>query len=122
MVKFKVRSKMKTDTTANWALQTEFIPLEGEIIVYSDYAQTNVNGVTVYVPNFKIGDGKAYCVDLPFVSDDIREALAAHLNNTNVHVTAEEKAFWNNKVRCYIDYEEQSEYVVDSENLIFTTA
>ena len=87
-----------------------FVPLKGEVIVYSDYE--TINGVNV--PNFKVGDGLAYVPDLPFVGDDIRQQLTAHLLDTTAHLTASEREFWNNKVRCYLD-------TTDLENLIFTT-
>lgn len=119
---FSGRIRMKIDTTANWANALGFIPLKGEIIVYSDYAEMDDgNGGTVYVPNFKVGDGLAYCVDLPFVSDDLRESLSAHVLDRTAHITDEERQFWNNKVRCYMDtISDEEEYLVDGENLIFT--
>ena len=120
--RFQGRIRMKIDTTANWAAATTFIPLKGEIIVYSDYSTIEENGETITYPNFKVGDGLAYGVDLPFVGDDLRESLASHVANTNIHITDAERTFWNNKVRCYIDTVEDGEgYLVDGENLIFTT-
>jgi hypothetical protein len=40
------------------------------------------------------------------------EILYNHINDIVAHITAEERAFWNNKVRCYI---------ADETNLTFTT-
>lgn len=113
---------MKIDTTANWrAVANTFIPLKGEIIVYSDYASKEVNGETVYIPNFKVGDGLAYGIDLPFVNDDLRDTLSAHLLDRTSHITAEERNFWNNKVRCYVNTEEDEEgFLVDGDMLVFT--
>lgn len=120
--RFNGRIRMKIDTTANWRNATDFIPLKGEIVVYSDYATKEVDGQTVNIPNFKVGDGLAYGIDLPFVSDDLRDSLSAHISNMDIHVTSAEKDFWNNKVRCYINTVEDDEgYLVDGENLIFTT-
>ena len=48
------RMQQKADTSANWAKATNFTPLEGEMIVYTDKNQ------------FKIGDGKTNVNDLPF--------------------------------------------------------
>lgn len=107
MVNARIRQKI--DTTANWSLRTTFIPMDGEIIVYSDYA--TVNGVNV--PNFKIGDGLAYVVDLPFVNDDIRETLTSHINNNTRHITAQERTFWNNKVTT-------DDVDIENERLILT--
>jgi hypothetical protein len=119
---FSGRVRMKIDTTENWQKAVDFIPLKGEIIVYSDYATKEVDGQIINIPNYKVGDGLAYGIDLPFVNDDLRDAFSAHVFNTDVHVTPAEKDFWNNKVRCYIETVEDDEgYLVDGENLIFTT-
>lgn len=120
---FKGRVRMKIDTTANWnAVGNTFIPLKGEIIVYSDYGtKDDGNGNLIPVPNFKVGDGLAYCIDLPFVADDLREGLANHIMDTGVHITEAERQFWNNKVRCYVDTVEDGDgYLIDGDNLIFT--
>lgn len=85
------------DTTSNWNKQLSFIPKQGDFIFYSDKA-TNSNGVNI--PGLKIGDGSAYCVDLPFVGDEIFSALNSHIANTIVHITAEERTKWNNKINC----------------------
>lgn len=96
------RIQMKRDTTANWNRAIGFIPLDGEIIIYTDYKTvTEIVGnttVTKNVPGIKIGTGNAYVQDLPFVDDETREALMAHILNTDVHVTLNNKAFWNNKL------------------------
>lgn len=96
------RIKMKRDTTANWNNAVGFIPLDGEIIIYTDYKTiTEVidnQNVTKNIPGIKIGDGNAYVQDLPFMDNDLRDALMAHIANTNVHVTLNDKSFWNNKL------------------------
>lgn len=44
-------------------------------------------------------------------ADDVaRAAISAHSGNADIHVTAAEKANWNNKVSCYVD--ESSETAV----------
>ena len=53
------RIQLKRDTTEHWNQASGFIPLPGEVIVYTDYEsyQKEVNGVmkTILVPNIKIG-------------------------------------------------------------------
>ena len=39
------RIQLKTDTSLNWRIQSDFIPKKGEFIFYSD------------LQNFKMGDG-----------------------------------------------------------------
>lgn len=53
----KARVQQKIDTSANWAKATNFVPLKGEIIVYSDTNQ------------IKIGDGVTKVNDLKFTAD-----------------------------------------------------
>ena len=50
----KTRIQNKIDTSANWAKATSFVPLKGEIVIYSDLNQ------------IKIGDGINKINDLPF--------------------------------------------------------
>lgn len=97
------------NTTAYWNAQLDFIPARGEIIVYTDHGAVEVDGRTVNVPAIKIGDGLAYCVDLPFVGDADRAyilaQLTAHANNTDIHTTAQEKSIWNGKISCLLSGE-----------------
>lgn len=103
------RTTQTIDTTENWNRRTTYVPQEGQIIVYSDYAV--IDGVNI--PNIKIGDGTTYVVDLPFVGDDLRLAVENHIADTGIHVTPEEKSFWNNKVTT-------DEIDLDNERLILT--
>lgn len=82
------------------------------IIVYTDKGQTTKDGQIINIPKIKIGDGNAYCVDLPFIDDDIFNIINNHINNSTIHVTQAEKDFWNNKINSSDEVEE--------ENLIFT--
>ena len=103
---------VESNTKSYWTSQISYVPAKGTIIIYEDYATNSDNE---NVPNFKVGDGNAFVVDLPFVADDLREAFQTHVNDTTIHVTPQEKSSWNDKVRCYIDGN------ISYENLIFTT-
>lgn len=98
-------------TTDFWNSQTAYIPDKGIILIYEDYM---TDGEGNAVPAFKVADGLAYAVDLPFVTIGGIEEIKAHIGNTNIHVTSAEKMFWNNKWRGFID-------LSDPGNLIFTT-
>ena len=107
---FNGRVQQKRDTTSHWTALTGFVPLEGEIIVYTDrYTDTDDDGNTIYYPGIKIGDGKAFCVDLPFVDDyetqQILEQLQDHINDSSIHTSIEEKTNWNNKISCSVSDE-----------------
>ena len=113
METLNARILARRDTTANWNANLHFIPLRGEVIIYTDHGHMDDGfGNTIDVPGIKIGDGNAYLIDLPFVGNDVRyqilSELRAHSGNTLIHVTPEEKEFWNNKLN----------YVVNNDNLI----
>ena len=101
----------KHDTSANWSSALNFVPKKGEIIVYDDYATINDGGNISYVPGVKIGDGTTRVNALKFVTDSVANDLLNHINDSSAHVSAEERAFWNEKISCSIS----------GDNLIFTT-
>ena len=108
-------SDIQIHTTSYWNQQTSYIPPAGTLIIYSDYSILDNKNV----PNFKVGDGLAYVVDLPFIEDDLRAQLTEHINNSSIHVTAQEKQNWNNKV--FVNVEQISQ--TDQEyRLTFTTS
>lgn len=119
------RIQVKRDTTENWNNARGFIPLPGEVIVYTDY-ETKTYTVqeygetvtkTVNIPNVKIGTGNAYVQDLAFVDQNTRDILLDHINNHDIHVTLQEKLFWNNKINVD-DAEEQIFGELTDETLI----
>ena len=59
----KGRVQSKSDTTENWNNTKNFIPLKGEIIIYTDYYWGNRPGI-------KIGDGKTRVQELQFIGFD----------------------------------------------------
>ena len=68
------RIQMKTDTEANWNKATNFIPKNGEIIVYATDA-------THSYQRLKIGNGTILVNNLPFINDIITEST---INSTCV--------------------------------------
>lgn len=101
MEKINTRIQLKRDTKSNWSnVESTFIPMEGELIIYTDYrTETYIDGngqtKTRNIPAFKIGTGNAYLGDLQFAV-----------------VTPEEIAFWNNKLNV--------DENVTNEKLVFT--
>ena len=88
----RILSAVRSGTSAEWYADRGFIPEKGQIVVWSDRGSEGVPGV-------KIGDGKAYNVDLPFMdARDAAETLERHMADAVAHVTASERARWNNKV------------------------
>ena len=119
------RIQLKRDTTENWNNARGFIPMAGEVIVYTDYEtkiyQTEEYGKkvmkTVEIPNIKVGTGNAYVQDLAFVDEKTRDILMAHIQDHDIHVTLQEKVFWNNKINVD-DVKEQATGELEDETLI----
>lgn len=99
-------SNMRFATTEEWNSQREMIAERNVVYVYTDH-ETTTDGKPV--PGFKVGDGLAYLIDLPF-NDDIS---MGHIQDDTVHVSSADREFWNNKVTAYLN-------VSDLENLILT--
>ena len=93
---------LRRDTTARWNAHPDFIPLKGEAIVYTD-RRTLSDGTVI--PGIKIGDGMAYCVDLPFIDDGLATQLNTHIYDNDRHTTRAEKEAWNKNVSCELDGE-----------------
>lgn len=118
------RIQLKRDTTENWDM-SNLIPMPGEVIVYTDY-ETKTYEVEEYgeivtkkveIPNIKIGTGNAYVQDLPFVDEKTRDILMAHIQDHDIHVTLQEKVFWNNKINVD-DTKEQIIGELEDETLV----
>lgn len=112
-ITIKAKILVRRDTTAAWNAFTGFVPMKGEIIVYTDrYQKDGVN-----VPGIKIGDGNAYLVDLPFAdpqdSESILSELRQHTNNDDIHVSSEDRTKWDNN--------NHFEATVESEKLIMSS-
>ena len=99
--------KVLYNTSEYWNSHPKIISKKGYLYVYGDYKQdkqgNNLAGI-------KVGDGLAYLIDLPFMD----KLYSQHIEDDTIHITAQERNFWNNKVRCYIDPN-------NGDNLIFTT-
>lgn len=88
-----VQDFVHSKTTAEWAeVEVTTIAQKDHIYVYTDYQQDEQGN---NIPGIKIGSGSLWLVDTPFIDTAILE----HIHNTEIHVTAAEKQFWNNKHR-----------------------
>ena len=105
------------NTVAYWESQRSLVTKAGVIYVYNDYRV--VDGVKY--PNFKIGDGKTYLVDLPFNSidpaiaeelDRLVERVDDHIADTESHVSESDREFWNNKVTSFISEDNPEQLVL----------
>lgn len=69
----KTRIIHKHDIEANWKLATNFIPKQGEIIIYDKDTSYNYE-------RFKIGDGSTIVSSLPFANDALKSEIQTLLN------------------------------------------
>ena len=99
--------KVYYHTKAEWASMTELVSEEGAIYIYLDeYEDGNE-----LIPAIKIGDGLAYVIDLPFID----KMYSQHILNNQIHITAQDREKWDNKVTCYANGER---VIFTKENII----
>ena len=98
---------IEVDTKENWLRKNNYIPKSGDIIIYLNKDTVIENGQNINIPGIKIGDGLAYAIDLPFLGDEIMAQLQEHLNDMVIHITNSERIFWNNKLNCEYNVEEE---------------
>lgn len=97
------------DTTEGWNDLGDFVTSEGHIYIYDDYETIdNGDGTVTYVPALKVGDGVSYLSDLPFTTNGSSRVLTEHINNETIHVTAADKAKWNQNVSISYDAEDEN--------------
>ena len=99
-------SQVEFGTTAQWNARPTLVGQAHTLYVYTDHS---VDSHGNNVAGIKAGDGSAYLIDLPFTDAVTTE----HMADTDIHITASERTFWNNKVRAYY---------AASEQLVLTTA
>ena len=87
----------KANTTEYW--NTYQIKSQRDVLyVYLDYVSYEGEPTSVA---FKYGDGISNVRDLPFCNKNVD--YEEHIRNDEIHVTPEEKEYWNNKERAILD-------------------
>ena len=87
-------TSMRSNTEEYWSHQINYIPKNGEIIVYYNRQSDSEKA------GIKVGDGSSYVVDLPFIGELNNNDFYDHINNTAIHVSESDRIFWNNKINC----------------------
>lgn len=101
------RPEIYFNTVEGWRAQINLIGQTNTIYIYTDY-QEDEDGNPI--AGLKIGDGLAYLIDTPFLDT----LYLQHVNNTDIHITDEERRKWNEKVRCFYS-------LTNNETVVFTT-
>ena len=77
----------------------ENIPPKGQLVIYSDlYEKTNSEGSKITSAGIKVGDGKKTIEQLPFIDWFYWD----HIDDKNIHITEDERKFWNKKITCEV--------------------
>ena len=90
-------------TTAYFEGVKTTVPPRGQLVIFSDLRSIEVtksggSKSTITSAGIKVGDGIKTIEQLPFIDWFYWD----HLNDANIHVTAEQKTFWNNKITCEV--------------------
>ena len=96
-------------TKNEWDSDINIISEKDSFYIYSDYKTIHKDDKDFLLPGLKIGDGKTYLIDLPFMNADnsqFEQRLLDHINNNIIHVTLQEKTFWNNKLNYEFNNDE----------------
>lgn len=98
-------------TKEQWNINSQLLSKKDVLYIYTNYKKIKKQGEQdqIIIPGLKVGDGKSYLIDLPFINDvsnsDFENILLQHINNKTIHVTQEEKIFWNNKLNLFLQEE-----------------
>lgn len=97
---------------ADWDANRDMVSQKDALYIYSDYKLIEQDGKQIYMPGIKIGDGTSYLIDLPFANQnknsEIEDLLLDHINNRIVHISAEQRDFWNNKLNLSLTPQSQT--------------
>ena len=97
---------------ADWDADRDMVSQKDVLYIYSDYKLIDQDGKQIYMPGIKVGDGTSYLIDLPFVNQsknsEIEDLLLDHINNRIVHISAEQRDFWNNKLNLSLTPQSQT--------------
>lgn len=122
--KYCTRISAKHDTAENWSfVEDQFIPLNGEIIVYHDasvpFDNTGQISINAKGQRIKIGDGQTVLGQLDFVYAGLERAVLSHVRNEEIHVTPQEKYKISQSVVAYVR-ENSTTQTDDTHNLILS--
>ena len=77
-------------------------PELGQLVIFTNLRErTKSDGTTITSAGIIVGDGIKTIEQLPFIDWFYWD----HINDKNIHVTAEQKTFWDNKISCDVDDE-----------------
>lgn len=88
-------AKVIIKTQDEWIAQSFVKSQKGQIYIY---VKKNIEEDALISARMKVGDGKTFIFNLPFIEDVNKELFENHIQNTAIHTSLEEKTFWSNKI------------------------
>lgn len=107
---FNVRIKLRNDSHANWEKQPNFVPMDGEIIIYDIDNKHKFQMI-------KIGDGLKKLSNLPFINDFYtKEEIDAFVKQLqdNIDKETEERKAEDKRLENLIKTEENARIQADN--------
>ena len=102
----------QSKTVEQWNIDKFLISKKDVLYIYTNYKTIVQDEKELVIPGLKLGDGNSYLIDLPFLNNDrFERVLLEHINNGTIHVSPEDRWFWNNKINVNAQIQE--------ENLVF---
>lgn len=100
----------ESKTVEEWNNDKNLISQKGTLYIYTDYKiLKDDDDNDIYIPGLKLGDGKAYLIDLPFLNNGVlEEEFLDHINNNIIHVSLADREFWNNKLNLSLQSETET--------------
>jgi len=95
----------RIDTHENWnAIASAYVPKKGELVVFDDSTAEIENPQPT---RFKIGNGVNVLSQLPFILQDVIDDYYAHKADASVHVSTDDRKYWNNKLGNKVNVENE---------------
>ena len=89
--------EFKVDTKENWDAQRDLVSDANTVYFYRNFKTVQLDNNTFQnIPGMKLGDGSAFLIDLPFMSDS--GLFWDHINDQVRHIPSAERANWHDKV------------------------
>ena len=106
-------------TKQYWDSQPDLIAAEGAIYIYKDYfVRYDEHDNAISSPALKIGDGLSYLIDMPITVSDVSDIVLEHINNAVMHVSENDRTFWDNKSSAYLEPDVSETLVLSNTNFM----
>ncbi len=106
------KANIYVKTTRQWNEDISLIGETNSFYIYTDRGyREDEEGNIINIPGIKIGDGSSYLIDLPFID----ETFYNHISTPSIHVSEQDRQFWNNKVRI-----QENDQNRENQDLVFT--